>query len=169
MNQSSQEFQSLADDCLRQFAQTDSDELSAILTSDDLNAFQAGYSGFRVRKFPPIKTLTLFMRQVASDTKSCRHALIDEVRDQAVKGNRLPNTQTSAYCKARQRLTELSLKALLRASGNNLSCASPEEWLWHQRRVLLTDGSTLSMPDTQANQEEYPQPSTQKKGLASLF
>ncbi len=39
MNQSGQEFQSLADDCLRQFAQTESDELSAILTSDDLNVF----------------------------------------------------------------------------------------------------------------------------------
>lgn len=169
MNQSSQAFQFLSDDCLRQFVQTESDELSAILTSDDLNAFLVSYPGIRVRNFPPVKTLILLMRQVASDAKSCRHALIDEARDQPVKGNRLPNTQTSTYCKARQRLTESSIKRLLRTSGNNLDCASPEAWLWHQRRILLTDGSTLSMPDTQANQEEYPQPSTQKKDLASLF
>ncbi len=86
MKKCSPEFLSLADDCLRQFAQSDNDPLSAILTAGDLNGFQASYSGFRVRDFPPITTLTLFMRQVGSDTKSCRHALIDEARDQVVKG-----------------------------------------------------------------------------------
>ncbi|WP_422491416.1 hypothetical protein [Endozoicomonas sp. ALE010] len=113
----------------------------------------------------------MFMRQVASDTKSCRHALIDDARDQVVKGkkNKVPNTDTSAYCKARQRLTEASIRGLLRTSGNNLDRASPESWLWHQRRVLLTDGSTLLMPDTEKNQKEYPQPGTQKKGLVSRF
>ena len=114
MTKCSPDFLSLADDCLRQFAQTNHDPLSSILTADDLNAFQDSYPGFRAREFPPVKTLTLFMRQVASDTKSCRHALI-------------------------------------------------------QRRVLITDGSTLLMPDTEQNQNEYPQPSTQKKGLVSLF
>jgi hypothetical protein len=171
MNKCSQEFLSLADECLHQFAQTESDEFSSILTSDDLDSFQDCYPGCRVRDFPPIKTLTLFMRQVASDTKSCRHALIDEARDQVVKGcrNKVPNTQTSAYCKARQRLTEASIRGLLRASGNSLDVASPESWLWHQRRVLLTDGSTLLMPDTEKNQKEYPQPGSQKKDWVSPF
>ena len=169
MNKCSPEFLSLADDCLRQFAQIGSDALSTILTSDDLNAFQAGYPNFRAREYPPIKTLTLFMRQVASDTKSCRHALIDEARDQAVRGNKPSNTETSAYTKARQRLTEESIKTLLLTSGNNLENASSESYLWHQRRVLITDGSTLLMPDTEKNQNEYPQLSTQKKGLASPF
>lgn len=169
MNKCSQEFLSLADDCLHQFAQTENDEFSSILTSDDLNSFQDCYPGCRVRDFPPIKTLTLFMRQVASDTKSCRHTLIDEARDQVVKGNKVPNTETSAYCKARQRLTEASIKSLLRTSGNSLDLASPDTWLWHQRRVLLTDGSTLLMPDTDKNQKQYPQLGTQKKGLVSPF
>ena len=40
MTKCSPEFLSLADNCLRQFAQTDNDALSAILTSDDLNAFR---------------------------------------------------------------------------------------------------------------------------------
>ena len=169
MTKCSTEFLSLADDCLCQFAQTGNDALSAIITSDDLNAFQAGYPEFRARDFPPIKTLTLFMRQVASDTKSCRHALIDEARDQAVRGNKPSSTQTSAYTKARQRLTEPSLKALLCTSGNHLDNASPESYLWHQHRVLITDGSTLLMPDTEKNQNEYPQPGTQKKGSVSPF
>ena len=169
MTKSSPEFLSLADDCLRQFAQTGNDALSTILTPEDLNSFQASYQGFRARDFPPIKTLTLFMKQVASDTKSCRHVLIDEARNQTVKGNRPSNIETGAYTKARQRLTEESIKTLLLASGNNLDSASPESYLWHQRRVLITDGSTLLAPDTEKNQNEYPQPGTQKKGLASLF
>ena len=169
MTKCSSEFLSLADDCLRQFAMTGNDALSAILTSHDLNAFQASYPGFRARDFPPIKTLTLFMRQVASDTKSCRHALIDEARDQAVRGGKPSSTETSAYTKARQRLTEESIKTLLCKSGNNLDNASPEAYLWHQRRILITDGSTLLMQDTEKNQNEYTQPSTQKKDLVSLF
>ncbi|WP_067515940.1 hypothetical protein [Endozoicomonas ascidiicola] len=169
MNKCSQEFLSLTDDCLRQFAQTESDELSSIITSDDLNSFQNSYTKCRVRDFPPVKTLTLFMRQVASDTKSCRHALIDEARDQVAKGNRVPSTHTDAYCKARQRLTEESINALLRTSGRTLDSASPDSWLWNQRRVLLTDGSTLLMPDTEQNQKKYPQSSSQKKGLDFPF
>ena len=80
-----------------------------------------------------------------------------------MRGNRLSNTETGAYTKARQRLTEESIKTLLLTSGNNLDSASPEAYLWHQRRVLITDGSTLLAPDTEKNQNEYPQPGTQKK------
>jgi hypothetical protein len=39
------------------------------------------------------------------------------------------------------------------------------DWLWKSRRVYIYDGSTVSMPDTVANQEAYPQPTTQKAGL----
>ena len=35
---------------------------------------------------------------------------------------------------------------------------------WHQRRVLLLDGSTVSMPDTAENQSFFGQPSAQKPG-----
>jgi DDE family transposase len=41
----------------------------------------------------------------------------------------------------------------------------PHEWLWKGRHVHLVDGSTISMPDTPANQAEYPQPMTQEPGL----
>ena len=50
-----------------------------------------------------------------------------------------------------------------RSSGKRLDEAGPEARLWHDRRVVLTDGSTLSMPDSQDNQAVYPQPSTPKK------
>jgi hypothetical protein len=42
---------------------------------------------------------------------------------------------------------------------------APARWCWHGRDVKLVDGSTLSMPDTAANQQAYPQPASQKPGL----
>ncbi len=35
---------------------------------------------------------------------------------------------------------------------------------WHNRRVLVVDGTGLSMPDTEANQEIWPQSRNQKPG-----
>jgi hypothetical protein len=37
-------------------------------------------------------------------------------------------------------------------------------WLGKGRRVLMFDGSTVSMPDTEANQQAYPQLYNQKPG-----
>ena len=53
---------------------------------------------------------------------------------------------------------------MLQNSGDNLDDATDGDYLWHNRRVALADGSKLSMSDTEANQEEYPQPKSQKKG-----
>src|SRR5487761_324834 len=39
------------------------------------------------------------------------------------------------------------------------------EWRWLGHRVLCADGSTLTMPDTPENQAEYPQQSSQKRGV----
>ncbi len=43
--------------------------------------------------------------------------------------------------------------------------AVPSSWLWHGRHVKLVDGTTVSMPDTEANQAEYPQHSAQEEGV----
>ena len=169
MTKSSPEYLSLADDLLKQFAQTEEGDLSAILTQENLGHFQSQYTGGRVRRFPPLKTLTLFMHQVASENKSCRNTLISNARDQIVQERKPDKTDNSSYCKARKRLTEDSLKTLLNQSGENLDSSSPESWLWHNRRVVITDGSTLSMPDTEENQQAYPQHGRQKKGLEIRF
>lgn len=43
--------------------------------------------------------------------------------------------------------------------------AVSRDWLWHGHHVKLVDGTTVSMPDTEENQEEYPQQASQKEGL----
>ena len=83
--------------------------------------------------------------------------------DQTALQNKRIKTPNDAYYKARKRMVESEVKSLFHLSGQRLDKAGPEAWLWHDRRVVLTDGSTLSMPDSQDNQAVYPQPSTQKK------
>jgi hypothetical protein len=62
-------------------------------------------------------------------------------------------------------LPERFLQRLTCAIGRQLEAEAPEAWRWHGHRVLLADGSTLSMPDTPANQEAYPQQRSQKPGV----
>jgi hypothetical protein len=50
-------------------------------------------------------------------------------------------------------------------SGLGADDEVPESWLWKGRKVKVVDGSTATMADTEENQEEYPQHSSQKKGV----
>ena len=43
----------------------------------------------------------------------------------------------------------------------------PTAWLFHGRRVLIADGTTVTMPDTPENQAAYPQHCRQKPGCGS--
>ena len=40
-----------------------------------------------------------------------------------------------------------------------------DSWLWQGRRVVLADGTTVTLPDTEINQDDYPQPASQREGL----
>jgi hypothetical protein len=72
---------------------------------------------------------------------------------------------TGPYCKARQRLPEALLRRLVRETGRGVRAEAPAAWLWKGRRVKVVDGTTVSMPDTPANQAAYPQPTTQAPGV----
>jgi hypothetical protein len=72
---------------------------------------------------------------------------------------------TGAYCRARARLPETVIRRLTLRMAGGCEEAIPSKWLWHDRHVKLVDGTTVSMPDTEANQAEYPQSSTQKEGV----
>lgn len=54
---------------------------------------------------------------------------------------------------------------LARLTGELIDSQVPEQWRWHGRRVCLVDGTSVTMPDTAANQAEYPQQRAQKPGL----
>ena len=72
---------------------------------------------------------------------------------------------TASYCEARQRLPEEVVWELARRSGQSIHDKADAQWLFAGRPVKLLDGSTVIMPDTEANQAEYPQSRSQKPGL----
>jgi hypothetical protein len=76
-----------------------------------------------------------------------------------------PADNSGAYCRARARLPLTVIRQLTQQLADGAEQQVPQSWLWHGLHVHLVDGSTVSMPDTSANQAEYPQPPTQAKGV----
>src|SRR6185436_19410319 len=80
------------------------------------------------------------------------------------RGQRPCSAMTGAYCTARADLPEEVCHRLLRRTGADVDEAAPPAWRWHGHRVLDVDGSTFTMADTPANQAEYPQMASQRRG-----
>jgi hypothetical protein len=119
----------------------------------------------RERLFPLYTTLWTFLLQVLSPDGSCRDAVTRWRAFQVAQGASPCSPNTGSYCKARGRLPEGVVAQLAQAVGRQLSQDALSRWRWKGRTVKLVDGSTVSMPDTPANQEAYPQHTQQQKGL----
>jgi hypothetical protein len=117
------------------------------------------------RIYSPLVTLWVFLGQVLSADHSCRSAVARLISHRVSRGQRPCSSETGAYCQARKRLPEKFFSRVARRTGRALDAAVESQWLWKQRRVYVYDGSSVSMPDTPANQRDYPQPETQKRGL----
>lgn len=120
---------------------------------------------YRNRIFSPDLTVFAFLSQVIAEDQSCQRALAQVIAHQAEQGKEMPSANTAAYCKARARLSEEVLSHLAKECANQLESQAKPKWLWRNRSIKLIDGSTVSMPDTQANQAVYPQPDSQKTGV----
>jgi hypothetical protein len=149
-----------------QFAQADGLPFADLLPADRLTqALREEHATWREAVWTPVLTLWAFLSQVSSPDGSCR-LTVDRVLAWLVSRGETPcSPKTDPYCKARQRLPESLLPRLVRASGRALHAKSPDAWLWQGRRVKIADGTTVSMPDTAANQQAYPQPASQQPGL----
>ena len=112
-----------------------------------------------------LTTLWMFLGQVIDSDHSCRQAVARLLAWLTQQGQPACSAETGAYCKARLRLSEEHLHNLARSTGAKLLAKTRPEWLWKGRRVKIADGTTAIMPDTEANQSEYPQPDGQKPGL----
>ena len=119
----------------------------------------------RERLYAPAETLSLFMAQTLSPDASCQATVNRHTVERVA--NELPpcSTATGAYCRARQRLPLSMIQSLVRATGNAMATSTATTWMWQDRPVKLLDGTTVSMPDTAANQLAFPQPRGQKPGL----
>jgi hypothetical protein len=120
---------------------------------------------FRERLYTPLVTIWTFLYQVLASDQSCRAAVARLLAFLCVGGDDSGRAKTDPYCKARQRLPETLVADLARGSGLELQRQVPPTGLLGGRPIKIADGTTVSMPDTPANQKAYPQQSAQKKGL----
>jgi hypothetical protein len=120
---------------------------------------------FHDRIYTPLVTLAMLLSQCQDADPSQRQAVTRHIAHRVFQGQSACSSNTGAYSKARQRLPVKLLGALTRHTGKQLMTQAPTGWSWHGRHVKIVDGSTASMPDTEANQEEYPQMSCQKPGI----
>ncbi len=71
---------------------------------------------------------------------------------------------TAAYCRARDALAADGLQKAVEHIAQALDTGVSDEHLWLGRQVHVVDGTGIALPDTEANQDDYPQPSQQKPG-----
>jgi hypothetical protein len=139
-----------------------SDILSTGLIEQALTALQVGLVDC---VYTPLVTLSVFLGQVLSADHSCRAAVARLIAYRVARKQRACSPETGAYCLARKRLPEEFFSKIARQTGRQLDAKAKSDWLWKNRRVYIFDGATVSMPDTYANQQAYPQPPQQKPGL----
>jgi Transposase DDE domain len=138
------------------------DVLSEDLVAQTLTAVGVFWND---RIYTPLVTLWVFLSQVLSADHSCRAAVARLIAHLVSRGEKPCSAQTGAYCQARERLPEKFFVDVACSVGRALDAKADQRWLWKGRRVYMFDGTTVSMPDTAANQEAYPQVYNQKSGL----
>jgi hypothetical protein len=120
---------------------------------------------WRHKVYTPLVTLWAFLAQVVSPDGCCRAAVARVLAWLIGQGRQPCRPSTGGYCKARVRLPEGLPRRLTRDVGQALQRKARSGWLWRGRSVKVADGTTISMPDTAANQQAYPQPDAQEVGL----
>jgi putative transposase len=114
--------------------------------------------------YSPAVTIWVFLSQCLSADHSCRDAVAGLLAWRLGRGLTACSADTGAYCLARDDVPEEACVQLMRHTGRQVDDDAPSAWRWLGHRVLDVDGSTFTMPDTAANQEEYPQQSNQQRG-----
>lgn len=132
-------------------------ELQALLPAEEIDdAVQATDYRDHGTLYTAVSTVLTFLGQILRVDRSCQRA-VNALVAQRVAGAQTPcSADTGGYCKARKRLPEAVCTRLMQQSGAKLEAEAPADWLWQGRRVLVADGSTLKIADTEANRREYP-------------
>jgi len=163
-------------DAREKFANNPGAIMGKIVGNKNFAELYASYeSTYRRRLFTPLVTLSTLVLQALDADKAQRKAVATMMTHLA--NNKLPNgsRDASAYCQARQRLPMSLVVESTKMLAEEMEPHGRRQ-LWHGRHVKVTDGSSLSMPDTPENQAYFGQPSGQKPGcgfpvarIAGLF
>jgi hypothetical protein len=148
------------------FVQARGAALGKVITAHVLKSAVLEETGsWRERLYGPLTTLVLFIEQVLGTDHSCQDAVARGLSARVAVGQAPCSLNTGPYRKARGRLALGLIERLGGEIAARLCAAQPAPWLWRGRNVKLVDGTTVSMPDTAANQGAFPQSREQKPGL----
>jgi IS5 family transposase len=108
---------------------------------------------WRQRELGPAQTVWAFLLQVLHGNTACAHVV------------RLAQLSCSsaAYCEARARLPLAALQRVLEATCQ-AARGGHRQPRWHGHRTFFADGTSFSMPDTDALQDHFGQPGQQQRG-----
>lgn len=120
-----------------------------------------GLDSVRLRIYTPLVTLALAVWQQLWRAAACREAVLYLTALRAAQGLAPPSACTAGFCRAKKRLPLQLLESSIRSTAAAAVKGVPEYEYWLGHRVNLLDGTTFSMPDTDENQERWPQPPTQ--------
>jgi hypothetical protein len=107
-------------------------------------------------------TLKTFLMQCLGQDHSCRTAVATAKDRGWLPPNASPGT--AAYCRARDALAAEGLQSAVEHTAQALDAGVSDQHLWLGRQVHIVDGTGIALPDTEANQDDYPQPAQQKLG-----
>lgn len=116
----------------------------------------------RNRIFSKENTFWAFFSQILDADGGCQEVVRKLQAVAAMHAKPMPSSSTAGYCQARKNLPLTELETILsqmskRRLGSKLDRLQG-------RRVIVADGTGLSMPDTESNQTAWPQQRHQKLG-----
>jgi len=138
------------------------DQLAGVLPHETLRTRLATHGGgIRSRVYPPLVTLGLFVEQVIGFDSACQDATGRALSWRCAWDLPASSLNTGPYCKARQRLPLPLIEDLTTDVADQAAIETGQR----DRRVLLIDGTTVSMPDTPELQRVFPQNHQQRAGV----
>jgi len=118
----------------------------------------------RKRHYSSVAVFWAWLNQILECNASCSKAVsLIQVWSREL-GLPEPSSDTGAYCKARQRVSTEFLNAIDEKVQAHLEANISKRNLWRGHQLLAIDGTSVTLMDTEDNQEQYPQPSGQKAG-----
>jgi hypothetical protein len=127
-----------------------------------LKPHQSGAQSRR-RLFSKENTFWGFFTQILNADSGCSEVVRKFHAFAASRSMDRPSSSTSGYCQARQKFKESDLEGILAHTTQQLAQRDTEKSL-QDRRVIVADGTGLSMPDTAKNQQVWPQTKQQDPG-----
>ncbi|MFV0436916.1 MAG: IS4 family transposase [Desulfopila sp.] len=136
---------------------------SSFMPSGVLKQEQTGAMSRR-RIFTKENTFWAFLGQSLDSDGGCKEVVRKLQSYASMRGLKMPSSSTASYCAARKNLNENTLYQIFHHTADWAAGRTGGSGSLNGRRVVVVDGTGVSMPDTATNQAAWPQLSSQKPG-----